>query len=111
MVGAIYVTLGIALGASLPAFLHLLAPGALAGMLLFVAIQHGLLAGKLDRIDDRILAAGVGLITLLTGNLAIGAGVGIAALLLRGALRRWVGAPRSGGWEDGSGPETVRSMR
>ena len=113
MVGAIYVTLGLALGASLPAFLHLLAPPALAGMLLFVAIQHGILAGKLERIDDRVLAAGIGLITLLTGNLAIGAGAGIAAICIRAGLRRLIGTPRptEPEWKDSVEPEAARSTR
>jgi MFS superfamily sulfate permease-like transporter len=113
MVGALYVTLGLGLGASLPAFLHLLAPPALAGMLLFVAIQHAMLAGRLERADDRVLAAGIGLITLLTGNLAIGAGAGIAALLLRAALRRLIGVPRTASpeWKDSATPETARSTR
>jgi sulfate permease, SulP family len=113
MVGALYVTLGIALGASLPAFLHLLAPGALAGMLLFVAIQHAMLAGKLERLDDRVLAAGIGLITLLTGNLAIGAGAGIVvAIVLRALLRRRIAAPRPApDWKDSPRPGTARSVR
>jgi sulfate permease, SulP family len=113
MVGAVYVTLGLALGASLPVFLHLLAPAALAGMLLFVAIQHAMLAGRLERVDDRVLAAGIGLITLLTGNLAIGAGAGIAALLVRAGLRRVIGASRpvEPEWQDSGGPETARSAR
>jgi len=113
MVGVLYVILGVGLGATLPTFLHLLAPAALAGMLLFVAIQHAVLAGRLERVDDRILAAGIGLITLLTGNLAIGAGAGIAVLLIRGGLRRVVGAPQSAEpeWQDAAGPETVRSAR
>jgi SulP family sulfate permease len=112
MVGALYVTLGVALGASLPAFLHLVAPGALAGMLLFVAIQHGVLAGSLQRLDDRVLAAGIGLITLVTGNLAIGAGAGIGVLVVRSLLERWVRPPRPrSGWEDAGGPETARSVR
>ncbi len=111
MVGALYLGLGVALGASLPAFLHLLAPGALAGMLLFVAIQHGLLAGKLERLDDRVLAAGIGLITLVTGNLAIGAGAGIAVLVLRALLRRWVGPPQPGAWEGADGRETAGGTR
>jgi sulfate permease, SulP family len=105
MVGVLYVTLGIVVGASLPSFLHLLAPGALAGMLLFVAIQHAVLAGQLERLDDRVLAAGIGLITLLTGNLAIGAAAGIVALVLRALLRRRVGAPQSRtGWDDAADP-------
>jgi len=113
MAGAIYVTLGLALGASLPAFLHLLAPAALAGMLLFVAVQHALLAGRLERADDRVLAAGIGLITLLTGNLAIGAGAGIVALLVRAALRDLIGTPPTGreAWQDSPGPETAGSAR
>jgi SulP family sulfate permease len=89
--GALYLALGLAFGSSLPALLHLLMPGALAGMLLFVAIQHGLLAAGLERFEDRLLAAGVGVVTLLTGNLGIGFLVGAAVLLARrllhGALR------------------------
>jgi hypothetical protein len=81
-------------------------------MLLFVAIQHAVLAGRLERLDDRILAAGIGLITLVTGNLAIGAGAGIVALVLRALLRRQVGArgPAADGTMSAE-PETARSMR
>jgi len=85
--GVIFAGLGLGLGSSLPALLQVLAPGALAGMLAYVAIQHGLLAGQLERLDDRLIAAGVGLVTLLAGNLAIGFGVGAAALAARAAWR------------------------
>jgi SulP family sulfate permease len=93
--GSIFVALGLGLGASLPALLEVLAPGALAGMLAFVAIQHGVLAGQLDRIDDRLIAAGVGLITLLSGNLAIGFAAGVAVVSGRAAWRRspWASEP------------------
>ncbi|HXQ77491.1 MAG TPA: 4Fe-4S dicluster domain-containing protein, partial [Gemmatimonadaceae bacterium] len=47
--------------------LQLLLPGALAGMLLYVAIQHGLLAAQLDSALDRVIAAG-GFISVNTGN-------------------------------------------
>jgi hypothetical protein len=77
----------VALGDSLPALLQLLAPGALAGMLLFVAIQHAMLAARLERFDERVLVAGVGLVTLLSGNLAIGFGAGVVALLARRGWR------------------------
>jgi sulfate permease, SulP family len=87
-VGGVYLGLGLLFGASLPAALSVLAPGALAGMLLFVAIEHGLLAAQLDQLDDRVLAAGVGLVTLLSGNLAIGVGAGAAVLIARAAWRR-----------------------
>jgi hypothetical protein len=85
--GALYLALGLAFGASLPGLLQLLLPGALAGMLLFVAIQHGLLAAGLERFEDRLLAAGVGLVTLLTGNLGVGFLAG-AAVLLAGRFAR-----------------------
>jgi SulP family sulfate permease len=87
-VGALYLVLALAFGASLPAVLHLLLPGALAGMLLFVAIQHGLLAAQLDSALDRVIAAGVGVITLLSGNLAIGFGAGAAVVLGRWTFER-----------------------
>ena len=58
-------------------------------MLAYVAIQHGMLAGQLERLDDRLIAAGVGLTTLLSGNLAIGAGAGAAAVAGRAIWRRF----------------------
>jgi sulfate permease, SulP family len=81
--GALYLTLALVLGNSLPEVLTRILPGALAGMLLFVAVQHGLLAARLERLDDRLIAAGVGMVTLLSGNLAIGFGAGVAVVLLR----------------------------
>jgi SulP family sulfate permease len=87
-VGSIFVALGLGLGASLAGLLQVLAPGALAGMLTYVAIQHGLLAARLERADDRVIAAGVGLLTLWSGNLAWGFAAGVAAVALRGLWRR-----------------------
>lgn len=86
--GCLFIALGLGLGGSLPALLQVLAPGALAGMLAFVAIQHGMLAGQLERLDDRVIAAGVGLVTLLSGNLAIGFAAGTAVVGGRALLRR-----------------------
>ena len=87
-VGALYLGLALTFGASLPVVVQLLLPGALAGMLLYVAIQHGLLAAQLDSAADRVIAAGVGVITLLSGNLAIGFGAGALVLLVRWAADR-----------------------
>jgi sulfate permease, SulP family len=86
--GVLLIALAILLGSSLPALLTVIAPGALAGMLLFVAVEHGALAGSLERFDDRLIAAGVGVVTLTSGNLAVGFGAGVAALLARWALER-----------------------
>ncbi|MEO8091192.1 MAG: putative sulfate/molybdate transporter [bacterium] len=93
--GGLYLTLGVVFGRSLPALLTLLVPGALAGMLGFVAIQHGLLAARLERLDERLIAGGVGVVTLATGNLAIGFGAGVLALAARRGWRRLrpAGAP------------------
>jgi hypothetical protein len=85
-VGALYLTLALAVGASLPTLLQLLLPGTLAGMLLYVAFQHALLAASLDRLADRVLAAGVGLVTLISGNLGIGFAAGAAVLVVRNLL-------------------------
>jgi SulP family sulfate permease len=97
MTGGIYVVLGVAIGTSLPSLLHVLAPGALAGMLAFVAIEHGMLAARLERVDDRLIAALVGAVTLLAGNLAIGFGVGVVAVIGRAAVARALAGDR-GGW-------------
>jgi sulfate permease, SulP family len=86
--GAVFLALAAGLGASLPVLLTLLAPGALAGMLLFVAIQHALLATSLKGAGDRAIAAGVGLVTLASGNLGVGFAAGVVAMLARAGLRR-----------------------
>jgi MFS superfamily sulfate permease-like transporter len=86
--GVLFLTLAIVLGSSLPTLLTAIAPGALAGMLLFVAIEHGLLGARLERLDDRLIAAGVGLVTLISGNLGIGFAAGVVAMILREGARR-----------------------
>jgi SulP family sulfate permease len=87
-VGTLFVALGLGLGAGLSGLLQVLAPGALAGMLAYVAIEHGMLAARLESADERAIAAGVGLLTLWSGNLAWGFVAGVAALALRGLWRR-----------------------
>jgi sulfate permease, SulP family len=87
-VGVLYLALALVFGGSLPALMQLVVPGALAGMLLYVAVEHGVLAGTLEALPDRVIAAGVGLVTLLSGNLAIGFAAGVAALATRWALQR-----------------------
>ena len=83
MAGGLLVFLGLTFGSSLPGILQVLPPGALAGMLLYVAIQHGMLAARLEGAGDRAIAATVGLVTLIVGNLAVGVGVGVALVLAR----------------------------
>jgi sulfate permease, SulP family len=93
-VGVLYVALGLTFGASLPALLTVVAPAALAGMLLFVAIEHALLAARLERVAERALAAGVGIVTLATGNLAVGFGAGVLVLVAARAASGLAGRPR-----------------
>jgi len=89
MGGAALVVLGLAFGSSLPAILQVIPPGALAGMLLYVAIQHGLLAARVDTTADRVIAATVGVVTLAAGNLAWGFAAGAALFAARALARRW----------------------
>lgn len=86
--GVAFLVLALAGGASLPVLLTVLAPGALAGMLLFVGVQHALLAATLERLDDRLIAAGIGAVTLLSGNLGIGFLAGASVVAARAGLRR-----------------------
>lgn len=86
MAGSVYLGLALVFGASLPGLVHLLLPGVLAGMLLYVALQHALLAASLSELSDRVVAAAVGLITLWSGNLGVGFAAGVAMLLVRRAL-------------------------
>jgi hypothetical protein len=81
--GALFIALALVLGDSLPALLKVLMPGALAGMLLFVAIQHGLLALSIEGRFERASALSVGFVTLIAGNLAIGFAAGVAILAAR----------------------------
>ena len=92
LAGGILIATSLAFGASLPDLMRLIPPGALAGMLMFVAIQHGLLAAQLDSWPDRAVAASVGAITLLTGNLAVGFAAGIVLLALRAVVARASGS-------------------
>ena len=83
MAGGLLICLGLAFGTSLPGILQVLPPGALAGMLLYVAIQHGMLAARLDGAGDLAIAATVGVVTLFAGSLAIGFCAGVALILAR----------------------------
>jgi sulfate permease, SulP family len=79
-VGASFVALALVFGASLPALAMVVAPGALAGMLAFVALEHARLAARLERPEERAIALAVGAVTLLAGNLAVGFAVGVLLL-------------------------------
>ena len=91
LAGALYLSLALVFGASLPALVQVLAPGALAGMLLYVAIQHAMLAATLPELSDRTVAAAVGVVTLVSGNLGIGFAAGVAMLVVRRVLMRGLG--------------------
>ena len=98
MAGGLLVVAGLALGSSLPGVLQLVPPGALAGMLGYVAIQHGLLAARIEGAWPRAIVVVVGVVTLLAADLALGfaAGVvlvGLGAARARGRRRRSNGPP------------------
>ncbi len=87
MVGTVLLALAVVFGDTLPALLRVILPGALAGMLLYVAIEHGRLAVQVpDRAALAIVIA-TGATTLALGNLAWGVLVG--AVLLIGRRLWW----------------------
>lgn len=96
MAGGVYLALALVFGASIPAVAQVLLPGALAGMLLYVALQHALLASELADLSDRVVAAAVGVITLWSGNLGIGFAAGAGMLVTRRVIDAAL-APRRAG--------------
>jgi len=88
MAGGLLVVAGLALGSSLPGVLQLVPPGALAGMLGYVAIQHGLLAARIEGAWPRAIVVVVGVVTLLAGDLALGFAAGVVLVGLGATTRR-----------------------
>jgi len=99
MGGSLLVALGLIFGSSLPGLLQLVPPGVLAGMLMFVAIQHGMLAARLKDNGDRAIAVVVGVVTLAAGNLAWGFLAGVVLLGARRGLRERYDRPGPSGGE------------
>jgi len=83
MVGGALLTLAVTFGDSLPALLHVVLPGALAGMLAYVAIEHGRLAMQVPDRGALVIVIATGVATLAFGNLAWGALVGVVLLIAR----------------------------
>lgn len=94
ILGSALLVLAIVFGASLPLIFYLVVPGALAGMLLYVAFQHGLLAASLKGWGDRAIIVLVAIATLALGSLAWGFAAGLLVVLLRELWRR-VGASKT----------------
>ncbi|MBJ7348745.1 MAG: hypothetical protein JHC87_09270, partial [Thermoleophilaceae bacterium] len=88
MLGGALLVLAVVFGTSLPLIFHLLVPGALAGMLLYVAFQHGLLAASLEGWGDRAIIVLVAVTTVMLGSLAWGFAAGLLVVLLRELWRR-----------------------
>lgn len=86
-VGVAFLMLALTFGTALPQMARLIAPAALAGLLAFVAYEHLLLARRLERRHEQLVAALTGVVSLLTGNLAIGLGAGAVALFASKSLR------------------------
>jgi SulP family sulfate permease len=76
-------------GADILSYLSLLPYPVLGVLLAFVGVQHGLLARHVSGAAEATVAVLVGVVTLLTGNLAIGFGSGITLYYLWRLLDRF----------------------
>lgn len=83
MVGVLLVALALLFGAALPSLLQVVLPGALAGMLAFVAVEHGRLAAQVPARADLVVVCAVAAVTLLAGSLAWGVLAGAVLLAAR----------------------------
>jgi hypothetical protein len=77
--GALYLALGLVFGASAATFLALFPATVLGILVAYVGWQHLLLVRRLQRRADLAIAGLIGLVTLVSGSLALGFGVGLAA--------------------------------
>lgn len=85
MIGTVCLVLALFFGKSLVLVLSLIPLPILAVLLIFTAVQHGLLIRDLKARQDYIVAATVGITTIATNNLALGFASGITLFhLLKG---------------------------
>lgn len=78
IIGAVCLALAVTFGTSAAKILKLIPFPVLGAMLFYVGLKHSLLIKDLDEKKDFMLAAGIGILGLLTGNLSIGFGAGTA---------------------------------
>ena len=105
MIGAVFLALALFFGKSLVLVLSLIPLPILAVLLIFTAVQHGLLIRDLKARQDYIVAATVGIATIATNNLALGFASGIALFHLLKGLKA-VYKLRSARLADGSSVST-----
>ncbi len=87
--GVFYLALALGFGASASVFLALF-PSAVLGILVgYVGWQHLQLVRRLERRDDLAIAILIGAITLVSGSLALGFGLGLAVYHGRRLLTRF----------------------
>ena len=94
-IGVVFVLLALLFGKSLPALCRLLPIPVLGALLIYIGVQHArLVRDVLNSAHESAVVAGIGMVTLATGNLAIAFGGGIllnaiiVRLLWRSASRK-----------------------
>ncbi|MFN2484043.1 MAG: putative sulfate/molybdate transporter [Candidatus Limnocylindria bacterium] len=87
-IGVVYLAAAIGLGRAVPVLVDLF-PSSILGVLVgYVGWQHLLLARSVRRLEDRIVVAGIGILTVVTGSLALGCAAGLGAYWLVRLTRR-----------------------
>ena len=99
-IGGLFVTLALLFGKFIPALCGLLPSSVLGVLLIYVGLEHArLVEDVLEESHDLIVAASIGLTTLVTGNLGIAFVTGIVLNAGAGKLR-WKNVCRDAAWEE-----------
>lgn len=99
-IGGLFIVMALFLGKSIPALFGLLPSSVLGILLIYVGLKHALLTQDvLDVPRELAVAASIGMMTLLTGNLAIAFLTGIVLNAIGGKLI-WKDVCRKAAWEE-----------
>ena len=99
-IGGLFIVMALFLGKSIPTLFGLLPSSVLGMLLIYVGLKHALLAEDvLDVPRELAVAASIGIITLITGNLAIAFMTGIV-LNAVGEKLFWKDVCRKAAWEE-----------
>lgn len=100
VVGGLFVTLALLFGKSIGSLVGLLPPPVLGTLLVYIGLEHARLVGDIVAFPRELgTAAVIGLLTLVSGNLAVAFAAGIV-LNVAGRRLLWKDPPREAAWEE-----------
>jgi SulP family sulfate permease len=93
IIGALFVILAVVVDGNILPILTLIPYPVLGVLTIFIGVMHGLFARDMRTIEDISVVVLIGLVALITTNLAIGFGAGILLHLVLKAVRRYYTRP------------------